>query len=435
MISRQALNDTRCGQSLGTRVKTLLLLALLLVLLGACGRSPQVPEGSAAAAHDYVLRVELAPGDTVSEIERRYGGEVVVWLPEASFAILGLNETSELTTLNERNAQPNQVVTTPETAATASSAVWSSSFRSFSGGNSGSLAYAENSGAWAQIALPSAHTIAPNLGAGVKVAVIDTGLDLEHPAFKGRLAPKKEWYDFVDGDAVPQEVWLRKGSNAGYGHGTAVAGIVLQIAPNATILPLRVLGPDGSGLVTNVASAIDRAIKHGAQVINLSLGTDVDVTSLQSMIEHVASHGVYVVASSGNSGDQLVTFPAANADRGSGSTKYLAVGVGSVNVDDQRSSFSTHGDLLELVAPGESIYTPFPNSQEAQWSGTSMAAPIVAGALALALGEALPPASQRTELAKHINATARNISSQNPGVKLGYGRLDIERFLRKAFGD
>ena len=110
--------------------------------------------------------------------------------------------------------------------------------------------------------------LAPNLGEGVKVAVIDTGIDLDHPGFAGRLAPAGEWRDYVDGDDFPMD----EPGGAGFGHGTAVAGIIVQVAPNATILPIRVLAPDGRGDVDDVVTAIDHAITVGAQVINLSLG-------------------------------------------------------------------------------------------------------------------------------------------------------------------
>lgn len=206
------------------------------------------------------------------------------------------------------------------------------------------------------------------------MAVIDTGIDLRHPAFAGRLAPASEWKDYVDGDSYPQEV-----SGPNYGHGTGVADIIVQVAPNVTILPLRVLGPDGAGDTTDVVAAIDYAVSRGAQVINLSLGTDTDEKALKELVKYALKADVVVVASAGNNGQESVMFPASYKD--------ATIGVGSVNRYDELSSFSAYGKDLSLTAPGESIYTASPDQSVAYWSGTSFAAPIVSGAAALALGE------------------------------------------------
>ncbi|MEZ4606323.1 MAG: S8 family serine peptidase [Deinococcales bacterium] len=88
----------------------------------------------------------------------------------------------------------------------------------------------------------------------MKVAVIDTGVDLSHPMLSGKLAPSTEWWDYVDNDNSPQDV----SGGEGYGHGTVVSTLILQVAPQATILPLRVLASNGLGDLDDVAAAIDR---------------------------------------------------------------------------------------------------------------------------------------------------------------------------------
>ena len=106
-------------------------------------------------------------------------------------------------------------------------------------------------------------------------------VEAEHGGtFAGTLAPASEWMDFVDNDGCPMD----EPGGDGYGHGTGVAGVVLQVAPNATILPFRVLGPDGSGDMTSVLAAIDHAVTMGADVINLSLGT---LTSSNDLVRSV----------------------------------------------------------------------------------------------------------------------------------------------------
>jgi thermitase len=163
----------------------------------------------------------------------------------------------------------------------------------------------------------------------VKVAVIDTGIDLSHPAFVGKLAPSTEWKDFVDGDATPQEV----AGGKGYGHGTSVAGVILQVAPNAVILPVRVLEPGGTGDLDKVIMAVDWAIQKGAKVINLSLGTDVDYAAFKEMINVADTKGIAKIASSGNNGSKGVEVPAKYGTH--------VIAVGSVSSTGEQSVFSS----------------------------------------------------------------------------------------------
>ena len=416
------------------------LAPLLVAALAACG-GLTTPEVSQAAPErfDYSLSVAIAPGANQADIEAQYNGKVVVWRPEAGFAVLGLQSKDGL---QAQSAEQNKnAVKSPEVAASGvqgggrsawsgGRSAWSGGYTAWAGGRSAwsggePTTFVENLGFWDQINLAEGQRIARNLGRGVKVAVIDTGVDLNHPGFAGKLAPRGEWRDFVDGDSYPQEV-----SGANYGHGTGVAGVVVQVAPNATILPIRALRPDGSGDVTDVVAAIDWAISRGADVINLSLGTVDYDRSVQSMVEYAARKKVYVVASAGNSGNQRVTYPAADGGDGNGDTKNFVLGVGSVNSRDKKSSFSTYGDRLELLAPGENMLTLAPGSAVAFWDGTSFAAPVVSGALALAYGEKLSQLDDYEKLADLINSSATDVSDQNPNIKLGFGRLDLESFLK-----
>lgn len=423
----------------------------LLALLAACtevsspltgGQDAAPTPYDAAAQYSHTQRVKLSAGETAEAVAARYGGEVVVWRPETGFAVLGL-QGGGLQPLSA-DVEPNhRVVDTPESSAPASMGgfrTWGGGFRTWGSGTGTAFASEKNTAAWQRVRLEGAHALAPRLGAGVKVAVIDTGLDLGHPAFAGRLAPAAQWYDFVDHDAVPQEV-AHGAADGGYGHGTAVAGIVLQIAPNATLLPLRVLGPDGSGDTTDVAAAIDWAVAQGADVVQLSLGTITPSEVLKAMMDHATRQGVYVVASSGNTGDQSVTYPAAYT-REAGPLGDLSIGVGSVDDQDAKSAFSTYGSRLELLAPGERIYTPAPEGQLAHWSGTSMAAPMISGALALALGEPWSSARQG-QLALLIGNSAAEVDDDDLHGdaygdyfedKLGMGRLDLAAFIRAAQG-
>jgi subtilisin family serine protease len=284
----------------------------------------------------------------------------------------------------------------------------------------------QNTQIWQHIGLPQAHSLARNLGSGVKVAVIDTGVDLDHPALRDALAPKSEHWDFVDNDPVPQEQGTF--GLGGYGHGTNVAGIIRQIAPRATILPLRVLGPDGRGDVVHLAAAINRAVANGANVINLSLGSENPSPAVEAALEAATAAGVMVVASAGNAGNTQVTYPASSAR---GADGWQRLSVTSINLSDARSFFASYGESIEVAAPGEAIYGPAPENQMAAWSGTSMAAPIAAGALALALGETLvvPMKNLADELMVRGSDLYNNDLNERYKDLLGDGRINLEEFL------
>lgn len=299
--------------------------------------------------------------------------------------------------------------------------------------------FAENMDAWKQIHLPQAHALTPSMGGGVTVAVIDTGVDLDHPAFEGHLTGQGTWRDWVDGDRVPNDDGnYNNPSLVGYGHGTNVASILAQVAPKAKILPLRVLAPNGTGTIANIVAAIDYATAQGVQIINLSVGTDVS-TNVDLAVQRATDKGIYVVSSSGNTGDRRVTAPARYATLDDHEAA-LSLSVGSVDRNDVRSKFSTYGPKLELLAPGEGIMGAAPDGLTEAWSGTSMTAPIASGVVALALGE-LPPGLRAKWVDRVVNQlalTADSVEAVNaPDLvgHLGKGRLNAEKFIRSVLAN
>jgi thermitase len=412
-----------------------LLVLLGLLLLAACSHAPLPPatEGSNVTS---VATVAIKSTDTEASLEAQYGGKVVLFSSEAGLAMLEFtgSDFTALTTMTNQGA-----FGTPEVTAAGSNAwgggsnawgggksawgggwnAWGGGWKAWSSSTSSATSLpvlpSENRAKWRDIKLPQAQAISKNYGAGIKVAVLDTGIDLNHPVFSGRLAPSAEWKDFIDNDATPQEV-----SGSSYGHGTAVAGIVLQVAPRATILPIRVLNGEGVGDTDDIASAINWAVQKGAKVINLSLGTNVQATALQSWVGYALSQGVYVVASSGNSGDGNITYPAADALTitygGVNRSQYL-LSVGSVNNSGSRSSFSTYGTALKLLAPGEQVFTAFPNNQVGHATGTSFAAPQVSGLVALALADTA--LTYRGNLQTYLSQSAVGLGTGN-----GYGLVN-----------
>jgi subtilisin family serine protease len=277
-------------------------------------------------------------------------------------------------------AEPNYVHAAPESTRRSAWAI---------GGDQATYATQWNTRA---LRLPQAHAIAT--GSGVTVAVLDTGVDAAHPALAGRLVPG---FDFVDFDADPAE----RGAPGdwGFGHGTHVASLVAQVAPQARILPVRVLDPQGEGNAWVLAEALLYAVDpdgnpdtdDGARVINMSLGTTRDADLLGDIIEIVTCDdddtdadarrcrnfgGAVVVSAAGNSGDTTPHYPAAEEETG-------ALAVTASTESGALASFSTRGNWVHVAAPGDLIYGAVPGGAYGVWSGTSMAAPMVAGAAAL----------------------------------------------------
>ena len=440
-----------------------LSLAISAAALMACNQTPANLNSAAGESGKFTVTVQVSASDTTANLEQKYGGSILSWHPEAGFAILGVNtrppsndpavkgvDESVGTLRAPVVATANRVPMTPQGNAASAENVWmggwtswsggwtswSGGWTSWSGGSSIPSLPAQNNVAFSQVRLPQAQAISRNFGAGVKVAVIDTGIDTAHPVFAGRLAPSAEWKDYVDNDANPQEVGTT--SDRGYGHGTGVAGIILQVAPKATILPLRVLDKNGSGDLDKVVLAIDWAIAKGAQVINLSLGSAQNQTSLTTELQYAASKKVYVVASAGNDGVlDGITYPAASTH--SGSQEGFVFGIGSVNSSDILSSFTNYGWSLWGVAPGESIFSAFPGNMAASFTGTSFAAPIFSGAIALGLKE-LPAGADAGAFYNYLFNSVRSgdIYDQNFTARgtdaIGSGRLDIENMIRNLPG-
>jgi subtilisin family serine protease/Leucine-rich repeat (LRR) protein/C1A family cysteine protease len=227
------------------------------------------------------------------------------------------------------------------------------------------------------IGAPGAWEALPANAPTVVIAVIDSGICAGHPDLSGRIV---DGWDFVEDDAAPQD---------DFGHGCSVAGVIAAnvdngegiagVAPNATIMPLRVLDADGVGSYSDVAAGIVRAVDGGAAIINLSLGGYHSSEVLEEAVGYAASHGVTVVAAAGNTGDESVMYPAAYAP---------VIAVGSVDPDLSRSSFSTYGAGIDLWAPGSDILTTGLDGGYTLMTGTSLAAPHVTGvaALEMALG-------------------------------------------------
>ncbi len=206
----------------------------------------------------------------------------------------------------------------------------------------------------------------------VTIAVIDSGICSSHPDLQGRIA---SGYDFVDDDTDPSDT---------FGHGCGVAGVIAAnnnngigiagASPNVQIMPLRVLDSNGLGNYADISSAIVHATDNGANIINLSLAGTNNSQVMADAIAYAVSRGVQVVASAGNQGSDGIFYPAAYPS---------VIGVGSIDPDMNHSSFSNYGANVDVWAPGRDILTTTINGDYEFMSGTSFAAPLVAGIIAL----------------------------------------------------
>ena len=289
------------------------------------------------------------------------------------------------------------------------------------------------------IGVPAAQAL--STGGSTVVAILDTGIDATHPALGA--AVQGSGYNFVlnntdtrdlgdnadnDGDGMTDE---------GVGHGTFVAGIVHLVAPEAQILPVVVLDSEGRSGLFRIAKGLFFAIDRGVEVINMSLGSTYDSTAVEDALGEAALHGITVVGSAGNCNTDQRQFPAA---------KRKVLGVVAVDDTDHKASFSSYGTKMFISAPGDSVpdgndptgwdttrsmFGPVPGGSYAAWEGTSLAAPLVAGAAALIRAqhpEWSADAGTTDEIANLLANAAVDIYPQNPGFssgnQLGAGRLD-----------
>jgi len=271
------------------------------------------------------------------------------------------------------------------------------------------------------------------------VAVIDTGVDPNHPVLMPVLMPG---YDFtrnrdsadekadvsqstaavVDGvgpawvnqstaAVVDQSTAAVVDSNeyAAYGHGTMVAGIIHLVAPKAMILPMKAFGADGSGYTSDVLRAIYKSVQQNARILNMSFSFASSSKELSNAITYANKNGVIVVAAVGNDGLKTTVYPAGYSDR--------VMGIASTTNSDVRSAFSNYGSMVFVGAPGEGIVTTYPWGTYAAVWGTSFSTPFVSGTAALLLD---------------VNSTADEGDAANAiahakvlAGDLGNGRLDI----------
>lgn len=261
-------------------------------------------------------------------------------------------------------------------------------------------------------------------GSGIKVAVVDTGIDVKHPDLR----------DNVKGGV--STVGYTRSYNDDNGHGTHVAGIaaaadntfgVVGVGPQIYLYGVKVLDRRGSGYLSDVIEGLDWAIANNMQVVNMSLGTSSDIQSFRDAVKRVNDAGITQVAAAGNSGGSVI-FPAAYSE---------VIAVSATDQTDTLASWSSRGPEVDLAGPGVNIYSTYKGQTYKILSGTSMASPHVAGAAALVLtqtakcdldgsGDCNP-----AEVQQRLETTAEDLGDAGRDNLYGAGLVDAEKAVSR----
>lgn len=256
--------------------------------------------------------------------------------------------------------------------------------------------------------------------AEIKIAILDSGIDQDHPDLEDKIIGN---VDFSGSGSVDDF----------YGHGTHVAGIsaaqtdnsegVAGVGFNASLLNVKVLGDSGSGSYSAIANGIDWAIRNGAKVINMSLGSPQRSSTLEAAVNFAWENGAVVVAAAGNSNNPSKTYPAYYQN---------CIAVAATDNNDVRATFSSYGDWVDVAAPGVNVYSTFPNHAfylQAEYqrsnnydfgNGTSMSVPHVSGIAALVWAD--EPELSNTDVRNRIEETSEPIPGT--GTYWTWGRVN-----------
>jgi len=256
-----------------------------------------------------------------------------------------------------------------------------------------------------------------NKGTGIKISIIDTGINCIHPDLDGNCAGG---HDFVNDDSVPAD---------DNGHGTHVAGIagaedndlgVVGVAPEADLYALKVLDAGGYGNWSDIIAALQWSVDEDVQVANLSLGSRINPGgTVHDAFTAAYEEGLLIVAAAGNSGNcrgvgDNVEYPARYDE---------VIAVAATDQNDQRPCFSSTGDQVELSAPGVNVNSTWLGSGYHVGTGTSMASPHVAGTAALVIASGI---TSNVEVRRILRDTADDLGVTGKDNQFGYGLVDAD---------
>ncbi len=392
-----------------------LLLAMLLalsLLAGQVAAQSPVPSSVAVTSSILVRFNSASPSDrtptTAQQGELRAAGAIgrVAWLGESGLYRVGIpagdNAVAVAATLEQNQdvhyAEPNQSISLadPEAHYEASST---------SGGGSAQT--------WELDAIEVPKARALGTGQGVVVAVLDTGVSGSHPDLAGHVLTG---WNFVQNNADTSD---------DAGHGTFVAGLIAGVseadhegvAPGASILPVKILDGNGVGSTASFVAGINYAVDSGARIINISASGAGDSPALNDALANAEAHGVLVVASAGNDGQEELSYPAAVP---------TVLAVTATDHQNAPATFSTYGPYVDIAAPGVDIWSSWwsasTGDSHATASGSSASAPLVSGVAAVVAG--LRPDATPATIREIITESAVDVGTPGLDAQTGFGMVD-----------
>ncbi len=276
----------------------------------------------------------------------------------------------------------------------------------------------------------------------VVIGELDTGINWRHPDLAANIWSSPQGYhgyNFVKNNNTPMDDNVNSYDDAGNWrpntdvyHGTHVAGVIaaginngMGVAGMAQVklMAVKVMNESGEGTDVLVSLGLKWAVDNGADIVTMSLGVDGMSTVLQNAVTYASEHGVVMIAASGNSGESHVSYPASYPQ---------VIAVGAVDESDRRASFSNWGTGLELMAPGLNIYSTKASSEYQYLSGTSTAAPFVAGVVGLMLS--VNPALTPLRIREVLNSTATDLGNAGYDESTGWGIVDAFRAVENVSG-
>ncbi|MCX7791937.1 MAG: S8 family peptidase, partial [Chloroflexaceae bacterium] len=385
-------------------------LALLLLIVPLAARPVSARTGDTPVAGEIIARLSpgvtlAAPGLTRSlSALRVFAAEPLA--PNAPIYRLRLPATTDLEAAAARlSATPGVVYAEPNRVRRISRAPNDPAFPQ----------------QWGLRAIQAPEAWTSTTGGPIVVAVLDSGVDGEHPDLAGKVLPG---HNALNGGPDARD---------DNGHGTAVAGLIAANTNNdagiaglcweCRILPVKVVDARGIGNDASLAAGIRWAADNGARVINMSLGGEGDSRVLREAIDYAAGRGIVLVAASGNErqAGNPVTYPAAYPS---------VIAVGATGNGDTITGFSNTGDYLDLAAPGVGLWTTLPGGRYGPPNGTSFSSPYAAGTAALVLTQR--PDLGWSDVGCILKASADDKGPPGKDPEYGWGRLNAFRAVQLA---
>jgi thermitase len=390
--------------------------AILLIVIVLLALTPRLTSAASSVQPDIgqhvLVRFEANTTLATRDVTiARMGGQLVTWIPQINVAEIRLLPQDGMVVASALSEMESEAVTFVEADLTVR-ATYEPNDPDFSDMTMRyGLDHVQALDAW-DVITGSEEIV---------IAVVDSGIKVDHPEFVGRLVPG---YDFIDDDTQPDD---------GSGHGTHVAGVIAAaldngqgvagVCPACRLMPVKVLNASNLGSWSQLAAGIIFAVDNGARVLNLSLGSSVSSETVSAAIEYAVDHGVLIIAAAGNFGSDRPFYPAALEG---------VVAVGATTMSGERWAKSDYGSYIDLTAPGDIIYSTFHDLNNiyqgyTYMTGTSMAAPFVSGVAGLLMS--VKPSLTASQVTEAMLVGADDLGPTGWDAEFGYGRVNAMNAL------